>query len=293
MRISDQQMVQQMKDQIDSAYAAMAQTQTELATGKQINAPSDNPVGTAVALDLQGRLAQNTQFSTTATDTQQWLQTTDTALSGVNDALIKARTLGVQAANATMTADEQQAIAANIGQVIQQAVDSANSNYAGRYVLSGSQTSTVPFTYDATNATATYQGDNASIQREISPGVLMTVNTPGGAALNPAFAAMTQLYQDVKAGNVSQISADLAPIDSAQSQIMVSQANVGASLNRTQAVQTSLQSINLNLTSQSSAVTDVDFASATLDFSEQQTAYQAILQASAKAVQPSLLQFLQ
>ena len=292
MRVTDQQMAQQMKDQIDSAYTLMSQTQTQLATGKRINTPSDDPVGTAVVLDLQGRLAQNTQFSTTATDTQQWLQTTDSALSGVSTALTQARTLGVQAANQALTLDEQQAIATNIAQLIQQAVDSANGSYAGRYVLSGTQTTTLPFSYNSANNVVSYQGDSAPIQREISPGVMMTINTSGGAALNPAFAAMTKLYQDVQSGNSSQISADLAPIDSAQSQLMVSQANVGASLNRIQAVQTSLQSTNFNLTSQSSNLSDVDFASASVDFSERQAAYQAILQASAKVVQPSLIEFL-
>lgn len=292
MRITDQQMAQQMKDQINSAYELMAQTQTQLATGRRINSPSDDPVGTAVVLDLQGRLAQNAQFSSTVTDTKQWLQTTDTAISGVNDALIQARTLGVQAANGALTSDERQAIAANIGQLIQQSVDSANGSYAGRYVLSGSQTNTAPFVYNAASGAVTYQGDSVQMQREIGPGVLMNINTPGGTALSPAFAAMTQLMQDVTSGSTTQISNDLQPIDAAQSGIMVAQANVGASLNRIQAADSSLQSTNLAMTTQSSSLTDVDFASASVDFASRQAAYQAILQASAKATQQSLIEFL-
>ena len=285
-------MAQQMKDQINSAYELMAQTQTQLATGRRINSPSDDPVGTAAVLDLQGRLAQNAQFSTTVSDTKQWLQTTDTAISGVNDAMIQARTLGVQAANGVLTTDERQSIAANISQLIQQSVDSANGSYAGRYVLSGSQTNTAPFVYNATSGAVTYQGDTVQMQREIGPGVLMNINTPGGTALSPAFAAMTKLMQDVASGSSSQISADLQPIDAAQSGIMVAQANVGASLNRIQAADSSLQSTNLAMTTQSSSYTDVDFASASVDFASRQAAYQAILQASAKATQQSLIEFL-
>jgi flagellar hook-associated protein 3 FlgL len=207
--------------QINTAYDQMAQTQTELATGRQLNVPSDNPAGTAVVLDLQGQLAQKSAFTSTATDTQQWMQTTESAISGVNQVLTQARSLGVQAANGTLTQSDRQAIAANLQPLIQQGVNSANGTYAGHYVLSGTLTNTAAFSYNAGTGAVTYQGKNGQIQREVSPGQMMAINTTGGQALNPAFSAMTQLLQDVQSGSSTQISADLQTVDTAPSTLLV------------------------------------------------------------------------
>ncbi len=295
MRISDQQILALAQYQMNADYDQLAQAQTVLATGRQINTPADNPVGAAAALELQDHQAQTNSFSTTASDTLSWLQTTDTGLSSVNDALIQARTLAVQGGDATLTPDQLQAIAANVSQLLQTAVQAANATYDGRYVLSGDKTNTPPFAITTSGGvtSVTYQGDSNAIQREISPGQMMQINTPGSTALPQVFAAIAQLQNDLQSGNTAAISGtDLQALDDAHDGLLVAQAGVGANINRIQSVQSTIQTTQLNLSSQYSQLVDADMATAATNFSERQATYQAALSAAAKVIQPTLLDFL-
>ena len=49
MRISDQQIIALTQFQMNADYDQLSQAQTVLATGRQINTPSDNPIGAATA----------------------------------------------------------------------------------------------------------------------------------------------------------------------------------------------------------------------------------------------------
>jgi flagellar hook-associated protein 3 FlgL len=295
MRISDQQMLAQAQYQMNADYDQLAQAQLVLSTGRQINTPADNPVGAAAALELQDHQAQTDSFNTTATDTLGWLQTTDTGLSTINDTLIQVRSLAVQGGDAALTQDQRQAMAANVAQLLQTAVQAANATYDGRYVLSGYKTSTVPFAITTTGgvASVSYQGDGNAIQREVSPGQMMQINTPGSTALPQVFAAIAQLQNDLQSGNTAAIGgADLQALDDAHDGLLVAQAGVGANINHIQSVQNTIQTTQLNLSNQYSQLVDANMATAATNFSERQATYQAALNAAAKVIQPTLLDFL-
>jgi len=294
MRVSDQQITNLERYDINAAYDRLAQAQTTLSTGKAINTPADNPSGAAAAVELQGNVAQNTAFSATASDTLNWLQATDASLGGVNDVLVQARTLAVQGANGTLTSDQRAAIANSVQQLLGQAVQSANGTYGNRYVLGGYQTNTPPFTVNTSGPTGvTYQGDNNAIQREVAPGQTMQINTTGSTALPAVFAALSKLHDDLQSNNTAALGgADLQSIDDAHTGLLTTQATVGARVNQVQAVQGQLETSGLNLSGQLSNLVDADYAQAAIDFSSRQATYQAALTAAAKAVQPSLLEFL-
>jgi flagellar hook-associated protein 3 FlgL len=295
MRISDQQVNDMRVYQVNNAYESLTQAQTALSTGRQINAPSDNPAGTGTALSLQDQLSQNAAFLTTANDAESWMQTTSNALNGVNSALLQVRTLAVQGANDTLTQDERTALANQVGQLIQQGVQAANATYNGQYVLSGQKTLTIPFTASTATTgavTVSYQGDSGAITRELSAGVTSRINVAGSTALPTVFSAMSQLQSDLLTGNATTISGDLTTIDQAQSGLLLAQTTAGATTNRITAAQGSLQSAVTNLTNQYSGIVNADFAKATVDFNARNTTYQAALTTAAKVVQTSLMDFL-
>jgi flagellar hook-associated protein 3 FlgL len=307
MRIADSQVAALREYQINAAYEQLVQAQTVISTGRQINAPSDNPYGTSVALELQAEEAQNTGFSNTATDTLSWMQATDTALSGVGNVLTQARTLAVQASNGTLTSDNLQSIASQLSQLIQQAIQSANSTYGGRYVLGGYQDHTAPFALSADGSQVVYSGDTGAIDREISPGQTMQININGsGSAASPgtlpttngalptAFAALLQLQSDLQSGNQTAIgTTDLTAIDQASDGILLAQGTNGASISRIQALQTTLSTTQTNLQAQYSTIVDADVAQASINYNSCQVTYQAALTIAGKSVEPSLLSFLQ
>jgi len=281
MRISEQQIIALTQYDMNAAYESMAQAQTTLATGKTINTPSDNPIGAAVALQLQGHIDQNKGFEQTASDSLGWLQATDAGLSGVNDVVLQARTLAVQGVNGALTNSQRKDIVANVDQLIQQAMQSANGTYGQRYVLGGFASDKPPFIGGQNGAVPTFQGDPNG-----------QINTTGDV-LNPVFQALTQIRNDLQSGNTAALGgADLQQIDSAHDGLLMAQTTVGARINRVQAVQDTLQMAGLNLSGQLSQTVGADFAQASVTFAERQATYQAALTVASKVIQPSLLEFL-
>ncbi|HRK48069.1 MAG TPA: flagellin, partial [Nocardioides sp.] len=69
-------------------------------------------------------------------------------------------------------------------------------------------------------------------------------------------------------------------------------ATVGATYKRIETAQSGLVDRKLNLTTSLSNIEDIDLAEASIEVSMRQVAYQAALAATAKTLQPSLMDFL-
>ena len=66
----------------------------------------------------------------------------------------------------------------------------------------------------------------------------------------------------------------------------------GATLNRLDITKSQLQSLNITLQTQRSAVEDVDIIAAATELASLENSYQASLAVTARVIQPSLLNFL-
>ena len=88
------------------------------------------------------------------------------------------------------------------------------------------------------------------------------------------------------------VSASLASFDTAQDAVSMSRAQIGARVNRLDALKQRQDGVSLNLTGLLSNVKDVDMAKAITNFTMAQTVYNASLKASAQMMQTSLLDYL-
>jgi flagellar hook-associated protein 3 FlgL len=90
----------------------------------------------------------------------------------------------------------------------------------------------------------------------------------------------------------TKLPADLAALDAATNNIQDAVSDVGARYNRvTQLRQTSDDKV-LNLKTSLSTVEDIDLPKTITELQMQQVSYQAALGATAKVIQPSLIDFL-
>lgn len=101
---------------------AIARTQTEISTGKRIQAPSDDPVAAARISSIARSQANDTAFKSNLNLATALAARADTVLSSVGSALDRASELMVQGANGTLSdgdratiAEELRSIAADIG----------------------------------------------------------------------------------------------------------------------------------------------------------------------------------
>jgi flagellar hook-associated protein 3 FlgL len=105
------------------------------------------------------------------------------------------------------------------------------------------------------------------------------------------FAFLDTLAADV-VGNPSALSSDLAALDGRMGTVLNALTDVGVRANQMDQAQTAAKNKALDLRSTLSGVEDIDLPSVIIDLQLQQTTYQAALAATAKVLQPTLMDFL-
>jgi flagellar hook-associated protein 3 FlgL len=299
MRITQNMMSDSLLGNISALQDRISNSSTELQTGKRINQPSDDPLGTQRALQLSNQSNAIDQYTTNANSAQDWLQTTDTALQSITSLSQRARDLAVEGANGTMNATDMQALGNEVDSLIDGVKSAANATDNGTYVMSGTQTTTAPY---AQGATDTYAGDTGTIARAIGPGVSVQVNTLGSDVLGNGVVAGTSdgkllgtlrsISADLKSGNKTALGNDLKTLDGNLDTVSAADATVGATLNRVSAATTSLAATKVQTQALLSSTQDADLAQVTVALANEQSVYQAALQSGASVIQKSLMDFL-
>lgn len=90
----------------------------------------------------------------------------------------------------------------------------------------------------------------------------------------------------------ASLGTSLSRLDAVTGSMKTALSDVGARENRVDTAMSNLDSATLDTRSALSNVEDVDIASATMDLQMQEVAYQASLAATARVIQPSLVDFL-
>jgi flagellar hook-associated protein 3 FlgL len=266
--------------------------QEQLSSGKQINRPSDSPTGTVSSLQLRGEARASQQHTRNADDGLGWLGTLDDTLSNVSSRIISARDLVVRGLNqGTSDPASREAIATEIDQLRETMVGYANTKFLDRPVFGGSTAG--PAAYDAGG---TYLGDGGQTSRTVGAGSKVRVDASGPEAFGDGDAQLFKVLSDVaasiRAGDAAATGANLEKLDAAHNLVKTTLSDVGARYNRLEQMKQSAQDRLLTVTSQLSDIEDVDLPKTIMEMQLQQTSYQAALAASAKVIQPSLIDFL-
>jgi flagellar hook-associated protein 3 FlgL len=278
---------------LQAAAARLSATQRRIASGRAIAVPSDDPFAAARALELRSALDEYRQYQRNVQEARAWQAVVDGALGQISSLVLRARELLVQGASDAAGPTARAALAAEIDQIAAAVKQAANAQYAGRYVLAGTQTRTAP--YD--QASDLYLGDGGSLWREIGRGVRIDLSLPGSAVVGDAssglLATLRQIASDLRSGAGAALQGpDLVALDAAHDAVTDARARIGALGNRLEAAASRLRELEESTLSILSETEDADLARTLVEYSTQQAAYQAALKAGAELIQPSLLDFL-
>lgn len=126
--------------------SAVYKLQQQIATGRRIVTPADDPVAAAQALQAQQAKDVNAQFTTNIGNAKSSLNLEDAQLSSVTDMFGRLRQLTVQAGNDPLSANDRKSIAMELRSRFDELMGLANStDGSGQYLFSGFQGSTKPF----------------------------------------------------------------------------------------------------------------------------------------------------
>jgi flagellar hook-associated protein 3 FlgL len=292
MRVTQQSISRSSLANVQASLNRSAKLQEQMTSGKVLNRPSDSPTGTVTSLSLRSQISAQEQYAANARDGEAWLNTQDTALQSVNSTLQRVRELTVQGSSSGgLDVNARQAIAAEITALRDNLTGLANTTYLDRPIFGGTTAggrAFDPTTYD-------YVGDSGAVTRRVDDRTRVSVGSDGstvfGSGSSSVFALLDRLASDVVT-NPSALSSDLSALDGRMGTVMNALTDVGARTNQLEQARTAATDKALDLRSTLSGVEDVDLPSVIIDLQLQESTYQAALSATAKAIQPTLMDFL-
>ena len=195
LRISTYMMFQNGERAINTSQSQLLATELQMSTGKQINSPSDNPVGAANVASLNGTVSQLSQFKSNQTEAQLQLNLADSTMSNFVNLVQDARQRLVQAGDGSYSDSQRAALAQGLQGDLNQMIGLANtSDGQGGYLFAGSQQSAAPFSQ--TGNTVTYGGDSTLQSIQVSQNRLLQTKFSGD-----------DLFQKIRPGNGSFVTA--------------------------------------------------------------------------------------
>lgn len=289
---------------LQTQQAKLAELQDKATSLNKISRPSDDPAATAQALATRSLLAANAQYGRNIDDGNTWLAAGDSALEQATNVMRRVKDLTVMAGNDSLNQSGRDAIAAELESLKTDLVSIANTQHLGRNIFAGSSDSAGAFTPGTprnpaipsdTGTPPTFNGTGASpVERRISAAETVRVDADGakifGNGNGSVFDIVGKLAADLRTG--TDISPRVADVDTAFKNIVNGRAEIGtrqAQLERAGNVNTELEA---SLDAQRTGIEKADLGSVIMDLKLQETNYQVALAATARVLQPTLMDFL-
>jgi flagellar hook-associated protein 3 FlgL len=290
-RITQRLMTQHSLTSMQSNLNRLSASQDRLSSGRAINRPSDSPTGTNDAMRLRAALAAGDQHVANAQDGSSWLDHADATLSSMVDSVHRVRELMVQGASTGSNGPAARTSIANeLTEIRKGLIQSANTQHLGRPLFGGTTAGTTA--YDENGA---FVGDTNPVNRTIGEGISVAVNVAGPDAFstgNDDLFTMISDAVDALANDPDALSGMLDRADAVTEKLTSALSSVGTRTVQVEGALNALTSSTLNNKTSLSNVENVDIAQAIMDVQFQTVSYQAALGATAKVIQPSLLDFL-
>ncbi len=194
-RVTNQSIQNTVLNNIFRITEGLAKSQTEISSGKRILKPSDDPAGLRNSLALRTGIRKSTQFIRNIDNNKIFIQSTDSALQSVGLGMTRAKELAISELGGTSTQQTRQFAALEIGQVISQTLEAANTQVKDQFIFGGTLTRTAPFELSASGAI--YKGNTEAFTIEIAQNTNVGLTIPGsdalGTDLNPSLTVSTPL----------------------------------------------------------------------------------------------------
>jgi len=296
LRVTQSMMSNQLIRNINNNMSRLSGWQTQLATGRTINKPSDNPVGITYSLRYRSELQANEQYQSNVDSALSWLEFTDMLIGQIGDILKRAKELTVQGSTGTNPQVAMDSVANEIVQLKAQLVNIGNSQLAGKYVFNG-QTYDKPPYPDVQNAGSALT-DEGSVYYEVGIGTDLVINVNGNQLFgrpteqDNLFQVLDRIANALYSGNKSGAAAELDNLDTRFEKIVSVRSEVGAKTNRVELMQERLLDLELNITRLQSKTEDADIAEVLMRYQTDENVYRASLAMGSRVIMTTLVDFL-
>lgn len=297
MRISSNTVSDTMIRQIQQLMGDQAKLQLQVSNGRRITQPEDDPAAVGRVLNLQSEQRQVAQYGGNAERALGLAQTSYSGLQGIKKISDRASELGTLGTG-VLGADAMNAYATETDQLIEQAVQLANTQSGGDYIYGGTAVATAPFTVarDVSGkiTTVTYVGNASQALIPLSEATSVTPSTNGAtnAGIGTFITNLIALRNALGTGTTAAVSAAQPALTTSEDVIISALADNGGIQTRIEAAQGQQQDRTTSLASLVSNESAVDLPTTIVKLNQTQTAYQAALASAAKIMNLSLLDYI-
>ena len=299
MRISTQTLFETGGARLSDLQSGLNRTQQQIASGRRLLVPSDDPAGTARALEITQSQSLNTQYSLNRQHAKGALGAVEGTLSSVTSLLQDAKTTVIAAGNGGLSDSDRGFMATELRGRFEELLGLANTRDGlGNYLFSGFQTATPAFVQTATGAL--YQGDQGSRLVQVDASRQIAISNPGQSVFQgggqDVFKTLNDLIVLLQTPGTAGLTAGLTTangkLDVALDNVLTARAAGGTRLQELDALDSAGDDRNIQYTQSLSELQDLDYAKALTQLTQQQVTLEAAQRSFAKTSNLSLFNFL-
>ena len=304
MRVTESYKSRVVVENLNLGRERLNTLEEQLASGKRINRPSDDPLGATNALKLRSLMESNDQFVDNIVDSISNLETTETALNDVHNLLLEMKDIATRGANdATI---DREGLAKNIDLLLDNMVEVANTKFQGKYIFAGTKTLSKPYQLNTNERNfptgapiVNAYGNDEHISRQINENTVLDINISNREIFDKeatggvnTFSVINDLRVALENDDTSAINASIDKFGSALDQSLTAFLDVGLKKQLVIFNQDRFSTQEINIKSKLSQIEDTDFGETFIKFKTEENALNSALSAGAKVLSPSLGDYL-
>ena len=164
---------------IQKQTASLLHTQQQVASGRRILTPADDPVAAARAIEVEQARDTNVLYQTNQKTAGEALGQVEGRLTAVGELIHHVRTLAVQGGNGGLSDRDRRSIAGELRQRFDELMGLANATDAsGQFLFSGYMGDTTPFSGSVSSGVV-YAGDEGQRLLQVSSSRLIAISDSG------------------------------------------------------------------------------------------------------------------
>lgn len=303
MRITQNMSADNSVYNLQQGRARLDRLQNLVSSGQLVNQPSDDPIAARLLLDIGDKVRTIDQHASNITKTESWMKITSTALEGLSDVVMQAKQVAGSITSGSSDSNLRQSAHDQLVDLKKQLIDMANSQYGDQYIFGGAKNTQPPFN----TTTNSYAGDGTQLSVEIGQNAVQTMNLTGdrllqGIGTNPSYGSVDILktFDDLilavgdsaTPSNVTAITQGATDLQNGARQLNIATSDILSRMTRLDNMAKLNDNNKTTLLSIASNTQNVDYAKLGVELSNQKTAFEASLSATAKISQLSLLNYL-
>ena len=293
---------------MQNSYSNYAKLTTQLSSGKKINSMLDDPTQSVNLVNSKRELTRIDTWNNNIKSLKNEIgQATDT-LDLLIESGQRAKDLATSVSNNIYNKGSLKAVKDELEQIIGSVVSNANTKYDGKYIFSGTNTQTQPYSIEYAvdnNGNKTdeivgikYNGTdkNGDWKRSLGIETLGEYSNGNSEGIMGCLMEFKNTVSDIlenKAGvDYSDISKLLDKFTTSIDRVAQSSSKLGGISNKLDMAQNSLENNSMNLKDKISGIEDLDLTQAITDWYSSQSAYQASMKVFTAFNSMSLLNYM-